>query len=271
MLILFLGLGMLLGSDGPGGIYFDNADLTRTIGVIGLIAILFEGGLTTEWRDLRRVLLPAFVLSTVGVFVTALVVGVAAQSLFDLSWPASFLLGAVVGSTDAAAVFATLRFTNLRRRLASLLGAESGLNDPMAVALTLGLIALAERSRLRRGGDLDSARPSARARRGGRHRPRAARREAVAAAPGELAPFAPVASVAAAALAYGVAEEAGASGFLSVYVVGVFVGNTPMPLRRAIVTFHEGLAFLAQVALFVVLGLLVFPSSSDRSRSTRSR
>src|SRR4029079_6375932 len=104
-------------------------------------AILFEGGLTSEWRDLRRVILPAFLLSTFGVLVTAFVVGAAARRLFDLSWPASLLLGAVVGSTDAAAVFATLRFTNLRRRIASLRGGESGLNDPMAVALTLGLIA----------------------------------------------------------------------------------------------------------------------------------
>jgi potassium/hydrogen antiporter len=260
VLILFLGLGMLLGSDGPGGIYFDNADLTRTIGVIGLIAILFEGGLTTEWRDLRRVLLPAFVLSTVGVFATAVVIGIAARALFDLSWPASFLLGAIVGSTDAAAVFATLRFTNLRRRLASLLGAESGLNDPMAVALTLGLIhwlndpgyGVGEISDLLvRQLGLGAVVGIGLGLLAATLLPRL---------PAELAPFAPVASVAAAALAFGVAEEAGASGFLSVYVVGVYVGNTPMPLRRAIVTFHEGLAFLAQVALFIVLGLLVFPS-----------
>jgi cell volume regulation protein A len=260
VLVLFLGLGMLLGSDGPGGIYFDNADLTRTIGVIGLIAILFEGGLTSEWRDLRRVMLPAFLLSTVGVLVTAFVVGAAARSLFDLSWPASLLLGAVVGSTDAAAVFATLRVTNLRRRIASLLGAESGINDPTAVALTLGLIAWLSRPEygvgdvvllLVRQLGLGAVIGVALGLVAARLLPRL---------PSDLAPFAPVASVAAAALAYGVAEEAGASGFLSVYVVGVFIGNTPMPLRRAIVTFHEGLAFLAQVALFVVLGLLVFPS-----------
>jgi cell volume regulation protein A len=260
VLLLFLGLGMLLGSEGPGGIYFDNADLTRTIGVIGLIAILFEGGLTSEWRDVRRVLVPSLLLSTVGVFVSALVVGVAARVLFDLSWPASFLLGAVVGSTDAAAVFATLRFTNLRRRIASLLGAESGFNDPMAVALTLGLIswlteprygvgdvALLLLRQLGLGAVIGLALGSLAA----RLLPRL---------PGELAPFAPVASVACAALAYGVAQEAGASGFLAVYIVALFIGNTQMPLRRAIVTFHEGLAFLAQVALFIVLGLLVFPS-----------
>jgi cell volume regulation protein A len=260
VLVLFLGLGMLLGSDGPGGIYFDDAELTRTIGVLGLIAILFEGGLTADWRQVRRVLAPALLLSTVGVVVTAAIVGVAGHWLFDLSWPASFLLGAVVGSTDAAAVFATLRFVNLQRRTASLLEAESGLNDPTAVALTLGLIAWLTKPAygfdeiallLVRQLGLGAVVGIALGWLASRSLPRL---------PRDLAPFAPVASVAAASLAYGVAAEAGASGFLSVYVVALFIGNTPMPLRRAIVGFHEGLAFLAQVALFIVLGLLVFPS-----------
>ncbi len=260
VLILFLGLGMLLGSEGLGGIYFDDAELARTIGVIGLIAILFEGGLSSDWRDIRPVLLPAFLLSTAGVLATAMIVGAGAYYLFDLSWPGAFLLGAVVGSTDAAAVFATLRFMTLRRRTASLLGAESGANDPMAVALTLGLIAwLTQRSYgvgdltlllvrqlgvgLLIGIGLGLV--------ASRLLPRL---------PLDLEPFAPVASVATAALSFGIAQSVGASGFLAVYVVGLWIGNTPMPLRRPIVTFHQGLAFIAQVVLFVVLGLLVFPS-----------
>jgi cell volume regulation protein A len=260
VLVLFLVLGMLLGSDGPGGIYFDDADLTRTIGVLGLIAILFEGGLTSEWREVRRVLAPAVLLSTIGVLVTAAIVGVAARLLFDLSWPASFLLGAIVGSTDAAAVFATLRFTNLRRRTGSLLGVESGLNDPMAVALTLGLIGWLTRPAYGTGDvallllrqlGLGAVIGIVLGALAARLLPRL---------PSELAPFAPVASVGAAALAFGVAGAAGGSGFLSVYLVALFIGNTPMPLRRTIVSFHEGLAFLAQVALFIALGLLVFPS-----------
>jgi cell volume regulation protein A len=260
VLVLFLVLGMLLGSDGPGGIYFDDADLTRTIGVLGLIAILFEGGLTSDWREVRRVLAPAVLLSTIGVLVTAAIVGVAARLLFDLSWPASFLLGAIVGSTDAAAVFATLRFTNLRRRTGSLLGVESGLNDPMAVALTLGLIGWLTRPAYGTGDvalllvrqlGLGAVIGIVLGALAARLLPRL---------PSELAPFAPVASVGAAALAFGVAGAAGGSGFLSVYLVALFIGNTPMPLRRTIVSFHEGLAFLAQVALFIALGLLVFPS-----------
>src|SRR3954469_21154385 len=145
VLVAFLGLGMLLGSDGPGGIEFDDAELARQVGTIGLGLILYEGGLQTSWRRLREVAVPAVLLSTVGVVVSMLVTGVAARLLFDLSWLGSMLVGAVVASTDAAAVFATLRFTHVRRRLARLLEAESGGNDPMAIALTLGLIAWIER------------------------------------------------------------------------------------------------------------------------------
>jgi cell volume regulation protein A len=260
LLVTFLGLGMLLGSEGVGGIYFDDPGLARSIGIVGLIAILFEGGLTTSWPDARPVLGPAFVLSTLGVLVTLLVTGLAAQALFDLSWSKSFLLGAVVGSTDAAAVFATLRFTHLRRRLASVLAAESGLNDPTAVAFTLGLIAWIET----RGYGVDDLVTLLVRQLGlglviglavgfiaARLLPRM---------PADFAPFAAVASVATAALAYGLAAAVDGSGFLSVYIVALWLGNTPMSLRRTIVAFHEGLAFLAQVVLFIVLGLLVFPS-----------
>src|SRR5215216_2701621 len=139
-LVAFLALGMLLGSDGPGGIEFDDAELARTVGVAGLAAILYEGGLSTSWRRLRRVAAPAVLLATVGVVATAVLTGVAAYALFDLSRLESVLLGAVVASTDAAAVFATLRFTHIRRRLARTLEAETGVNDPVAIALTVGLI-----------------------------------------------------------------------------------------------------------------------------------
>lgn len=260
LLITFLGLGMLLGSEGVGGIYFDDAELARTIGIIGLIAILFEGGLTTEWRDIRPVLSPVLVLSTLGVVITAAVSAAAAQHLFGFSWPKAFLLGAIVGSTDAAAVFATLRFTQLRKRLATVLAAESGANDPMAVALTLGLIAWVERpgygladiawlltKQLGLGLLLGTLLGVTAAR-------------LLRLLPTELAPFAPVASIGTAAFSYGVTASLHGSGFLAVYVVALWVGNTAIPLRETIVAFHEGLAFLAQVVLFVVLGLLVFPS-----------
>jgi cell volume regulation protein A len=260
LLVAFLGIGMVLGSDGPGGIDFTDADLARAVGVAGLVAILFEGGLTTAWRDIRGVLGPASLLSTVGVGITATLAGVAAFGLFDLPLTGGFLVGAVVASTDAAAVFATLRFTKLRRRLGGLLEAESGLNDPMAVALTVGLIAwlgdptygvgdlaLLLFRQLGLGlavgvgiGFLAS--------------------KVFVRFPPTLAAFAPVASLGIAGLSYGVADVAEGSGFLAVYIVGLCLGNTATAFRRPLAAFHEGLAFVAQIVLFVVLGLLVFPS-----------
>jgi cell volume regulation protein A len=259
-LVAFLALGMLLGSDGPGGIEFDDAELAREVGVIGLAAILFEGGLSTSWRRLRQVAVPAALLSTIGVAVTATLTGIAAYFLFDLTRLEAVLLGAVVSSTDAAAVFATLRFTNIRRRLARTLEAESGVNDPMAIALTIGLIewileptfgfpdlALLVVEKLGLGLVVGVALG-------------AVAMWAFSRLPPSIGAFAPVASIAAGSLAFGAAEVIGGSGFLSVYLVGLAVGSTPSRYRRQLVGFHEGLAFLAQVAMFVVLGLLVFPS-----------
>ena len=258
-LVAFLALGMLLGSDGPGGIEFDDAELARQVGVVGLAAILFEGGLATSWRRLRAVAVPAALLSTVGVAVTAALTGLAAYVLFDLTLLQSVLLGAVVSSTDAAAVFATLRFTHIRRRLARTLEAETGGNDPMAIALTIGLIewiedpsfalhdlALLLVQQLGLGLVVGVALGLAATRIFSR-------------LPPSIGAFVPVASVAAAALSFGAADVIGGSGFLAVYLVGLAVGSTPSRYRRQLVAFHVGLAFLAQVTMFVVLGLLVFP------------
>jgi len=259
-LVAFLALGMLLGSEGPGGIEFDNAELARKVGVVALAAILFEGGLATSWRRLREVAVPSALLATIGVVVTAVLAGLAAYALFDLTWLESVLLGAVVSSTDAAAVFATLRFTHVRRRLARTLEAETGGNDPVAIALTTGLIdwirdpgygfgdlALLVVRQLGLGLVLGVALG-------------AAAMWTFARLPHSVGAFAPVASVAAGAISFGAADVIGGSGFLAVYLVGLAVGSTPSRYRRQLVSFHEGLAFLAQVAMFVVLGLLVFPS-----------
>lgn len=260
VLVAFLLLGMLLGSDGPGGIEFDDAELAREVGIVGLAIILFEGGLQTSFRRLRAVAAPAAMLSTVGVVVSALLVGAAAHALFDLSWLESILLGAVVASTDAAAVFATLRFTHIRRRLARTLEAESGGNDPMAIALTLGLIAWIESPdtygienlvllvvrQLGLGILVGVALGWAATR-------------IFARLPASLGPFAPVTTLAALGLSFGAADVIGGSGFLAVYLVGLSVGSTPSRYRRQLVGFHEGLAFIAQVGLFIVLGMLVFP------------
>jgi potassium/hydrogen antiporter len=258
-LAAFLALGMVLGSDGLGGIEFDDAELARTVGVAGLAAILFEGGLSTSWRRLRQVAVPAALLSTVGVVVTTVLTGVAAHALFDLTWLESFLLGAVVSSTDAAAVFATLRYTHIKRRLARTLEAETGVNDPMAIALTVGLIEWIEH---RDFGFVDLMLLVVRVMGLGLLVGvvlGAAAMWTFARLPESIGAFAPVASVAAAALSFGIADVIGGSGFLAVYLVGLAVGSTPSRYRRQLVSFHEGLAFLAQVTMFVVLGLLVFP------------
>jgi potassium/hydrogen antiporter len=261
VLVAFLALGMLLGSEGPGGIEFDDSELARRVGMVGLALILYEGGLQTSWRRLRQVAVPAALLSTVGVVVSALLTGVAAYWLFDLSWLESVLLGAVVAATDAAAVFATMRVTHIRRTLARTLEAESGGNDPMGIALTLGLIAWIERPNSYGIDDLlvlivqqiglgllvGVALGAVAIWVFGR-------------LPHSIGAFAPVASVAAGAVSFGAADVIGGSGFLAVYLVGLAVGSTPSRYRRQLVAFHEGLAFLAQVAIFVVFGLLVFPS-----------
>ena len=258
-LVAFLALGMLLGSDGIAGIDFHNVELARTIGTVALVAILFEGGLSTSWRRLRQVAIPASSLSIIGVAVTALLVGVVSHSIFGLPWLESFLLGAVVSSTDAAAVFSTLRFTNIKLRLARTLEAETGINDPMAIALTIALISWIQ-SPTYNFSDFASLLIQ-----------QIGLGLVVGLGMGILATwifsrlptsvgsFAPVASIAAGALAFGVADALNGSGFLSVYLVGLAIGSTPSRYRHQFVTFHEGLAFLSQVVLFIVLGLLIVP------------
>lgn len=260
VLVAFLGIGMLLGSDGPGGIAFDDVELTRRIGTVGLGLILYEGGLQSSWRRLREVAAPAALLGTVGVVVTAAIAGAGAHVVFDLSWLGALLLGAVVASTDAAAVFATLRTTRIPRRLARTLEAESGLNDPMAIALTLGLIAWIEHPGSYGVGDLLwlVVRQLGLGLLVGGVLGLAATR-LFDRIPATVGSFAPVASLATAAVAFGAADVIGGSGFLAVFLVGLAVGSTPSRYRRQLVAFHEGVAFAVQVGLFVVLGLLVFP------------
>ena len=237
----FLGLGMLLGSDGPGGIQFDDPELARTIGVVGLVAILFEGGLTTAWRGLRPVLRPPRCSQP-------------SACSSRRSSPASRRTRSSTTSTCRRASCSApssppptprrssrpLRFTPLRRRLARVLEAESGGNDPIAVALTIGLIGWIE-------GETRAGRPRPARRRRARAR---ARRSAsllglaaswtFARLPASMDPFVPVASIATAALAYGLTDVAHGSGFLAVYVVGLFVGNTRSPFRHAIVVVPPG-------------------------------
>jgi cell volume regulation protein A len=209
---------------------------------------------------MRHVAAPAALLGTLGVLVTAILTGIGAHWLFDLDWPESVLLGGVVASTDAAAVFATLRHTQVRRRLARTLEGETGLNDPMAIALTIGLIHWIEDPSFR----VDDLVFLTVKQLGigllvGLVLGFVATR-VFSKLPGSVGGFAPVASVATGALSFGAADVIGGSGFLAVYLVGLAVGSTPSRYRGQLVGFHEDLAFLAQVTMFIVLGLLVFPS-----------
>src|SRR5688572_18584834 len=139
-LLLFLALGMLIGSDGIGWIHFDDYEVARTIGIVGLALILFEGGLSASYGEIRPVLAPAISLATLGTIGTAVIGGLAAAWLFDLSTLEGMLLGVALAATDGAAIFAVLRGSTLRRRLARTLEGEAGLNDPVAVLLVIGFI-----------------------------------------------------------------------------------------------------------------------------------
>ena len=259
-LLFFLGLGMLAGSEGIGGIEFDNAELTRTLGTIGLVLILFEGGLTAGWGEIRPVLVTAISLATVGTILTALIAGAAAVWLFDLGTLEGLIIGSAVAATDSAAIFAVLRGSQLRRRLARALEGESGLNDPVALLLVTGFIDWLELSDYGLG-DMVGA---------------LAGKLALGLAIGVLVGFAaryvfrnldlpnpglyPVASVATAGLAYGAAEVAHGSGFLAVYIAALILGTGSIPARQTTIAFHQGLSWVSQIALFFLLGLLVFPS-----------
>ncbi len=260
-LVLVLALGMAIGSDGLGLIDFGDFELARQVGVIALAFILFEGGLSTGFDEIKPVLRTSIMLATVGTVGTAAITAVAAGLLFDQLAPLeALLLGSTVAATDAAAVFAVLRGSTLRRRLARTLEGESGINDPIAILLIIGCIEALEDPSF---GLLDALLLAVRELSIG---------FAVGlsvAAVGVLflrhvrlpsAGLYPVASIAIGALAYGGAQSLHGSGFLAVFLAGLVLGTASTPARRTMITFHDGLAWVAQLGLFLVLGLLVFPA-----------
>jgi potassium/hydrogen antiporter len=259
-LVLFLGVGMAIGSDGTGWIDFNDYRLARTIGIAALALILFEGGVTASFPEVRSVLGSALSLAFLGTLATALIAGLAATWLFDLSTLEGLLLGSIVASTDGAAVFAMLRQSSLKPGIARTLEGESGLNDPLAVLLVIGLIdwiqtpgyGVADMAvLLLRELGIGLAVGLA----GGWLAVQGLRRIRLA----SEAAY-PIATLSIAALSYGGAAVLHGSGFLAVYLVGLALGSKPIPAARAVTIFHQGLAGLAQVTMFLVLGLLVFPS-----------
>jgi cell volume regulation protein A len=260
LLLVFLFIGMLAGDAGPGQLSFDDVRSTYLVGSVALALILFDGGLRTRFQSIRIVLAPSMVLATIGVLLTALVTAPAAKYALDLNWTESLLVGAVVASTDAAAVFLLVHTQGLRLRprVGATLEAESGTNDPFAIFLTLMLvefISLGESSPLHvvlelvREGVLGAVIGVI----GGRLVVVALNRMALP--QGLHAPF-----VATAALViFGVSQISHASGFLAVYLAGIIIGNRPTRAHNSVVTFLDAATWLAQIVMFVLLGLLASP------------
>ena len=261
-LLLFLLVGMAAGSEGLGGIEFADYGVAQAIGVVALAFILFAGGFDTDWRSVRPVVGPSLLLATAGVLVTALISGAFASWILGVSLTGGLLLGAVISSTDAAAVFSVLRSRSvgLRGHLRPLLELESGSNDPMAVFLTLGFLELLTHdgatvagliplflTQMIVGGVAGVL--------AGKGSVRAINRFRL-----EYEGLYPVVMIAVVLLTYGVTASLGGSGFLAVYIAGLVMGYERFVHKKSLIRFADGLAWLMQIAMFLVLGLLVFPS-----------
>jgi potassium/hydrogen antiporter len=261
LLLVFLLIGMLAGEDGPGGIRFDDYAATYLVGSLALAVILFDGGLRTKLATVRGALTPSLVLATVGVVVTATLTGAAALLVLDLTWLEALLLGSVVASTDAAAVFFLLRSggLELRQRVTATLEVESSTNDPVAVFLTLLLVEI-----LTVGHGEAGVRVFA----------ELARAFLIGGALGYLGGRAivwmtnradlphglhPIFVVASAVAIFALASVAHGSGFLAVYLAGLVVGNRPVRAFASVLSFHDAVTWLCQIVMFLVLGLLVTP------------
>jgi len=262
-LSIFLLIGMLVGREGPGGFPLSNYLLAQTLGILALILILHSGGLSTSLDDVRGVRGSALTLSTLGVVVATFLVGAFSTRFLDLDWLHGLLLGAAIASTDVAAVFTVLRSrsVSLQGRIRPLLELESALNDPMTVFLSVGLLGLIVQpggASLWRlipiffqqmivgtlvGGVAGKA-----------------TRWAINGIKLEFEGLYPVLSVALAVLTYGMTQAAGGSGFLAVYVSGIVLGAENYPHKRSLTVFHDGLAWLMQIIMFLTMGLLVLPS-----------
>lgn len=262
VLVLFLVLGMLAGSEGIGGIEFEDYRLAHAIGSLALALILFDGGLSTTLRGIRIVWRPALVLATFGVLATALVTGWVTSWVLGVPLLLGLLLGSIIGSTDAAAVFAVLRSGGvaLPERLQATLEVESGSNDPMAIFLTIGCIQVIT-GQVELGPDLiwlfvkQMSIGGVVGLIGGYAAVSAVNRINL-----EIGGLYPVLATAFALLIFGVAARFEGSGFLAVYLAGIVIGNSRVVYKRGIVLFHNALAWLSQITMFVVLGLLSFPS-----------
>ncbi|MCT2535632.1 potassium/proton antiporter [Aquibacillus koreensis] len=255
-LVFYIIVGMVLSNF----IYFDDVNLTQTFGILALVVILFEGGMQSDWSQIKKVIKPSVSMATFGVLITTIVIGVSAKFILDISWLEGLLFGAIVGSTDAAAVFAVIGNKNIKNKLASTLEAESGTNDPMAVFLTITLIALIQQPDANLWITLFSF----------------VWQMGLGLVAGLLmgkitvwsinkinldsSGLYPILSVGFALVTYSFTTILNGSGFLAVYIMALIVGNSELTYRHSIFRFNEGFAWMMQILMFILLGLLVFPS-----------
>lgn len=263
MLLIFIVLGMLFGSDGLVGIYFDNYELTSQLCSLALVFIMFYGGFGTKWKMAKPVALPSLLMSTLGVIVTAGLTGLFCYLVLKTTLLEGLLIGAVVSSTDAASVFSVLRAQklNLKSSLASLLEVESGSNDPIAYMLTFLILTMmkssGEVSFVMMGSVILTqiiiglaigfliAKSSVYILRFSNF---------------EVEGFYTIFVTAAAILSYALSEYLGGNGYLSVYIAGIIIGNSQIPRKKSMFHFFDGISWIMQIALFFILGLLSFPS-----------
>lgn len=260
-LVFFLLLGMLLGSDGPGGIYFSNAEVAREVGMIALAFILYSGGLDTRWNKVRDQLAPGFTLATAGVLISAGMVGAFSHWVLGFTWLEGLLLGSIIASTDAAAVFSTLRGAGsvLQSKIRSLLEIESGSNDPIAIFLTITLISLITQEvnwsytlllsffyQMLLGALFGFVIGKTGA-------------WCIQNLNLENDSFRFIFSLGVALLSFAGVEFIGGNGFLAAYVAGLAAGQQLTRDVRPLRQLHDAVAWLMQIAMFLVLGLLVFP------------
>lgn len=261
-LLLFLAIGMLVGSDGLNIIYFDDYELAQTLAIIALIYILFSGGLDTKWEDVRPIVGTGLLLSTISVLISALIVGFVATLILGVSLLEGMLLGAIISSTDAAAVFSVLGTNKigLKHHLKELIEFESGTNDPMAIFLTVGLIQLLI---IPETGLLDVSWLFL-------------QQMGIGLIGGFiLGRFAiwvfnhinlsydglyPVLALTIVPFIYAATDLLGGSGFLAVYIAGLLMGNVTLVHQKSLMNFFDGLGWLMQICMFLTLGLLVFPT-----------
>lgn len=261
-LLIFLGLGMLAGSEGPGGIEFDNYSISFAIGSVCLAMIIFDGGMRTSWKNVRPILPVGISLSLLGTFITGIATGVFARLVLGLSWTEGLLLGAIVSSTDAAAVFSILRARSLALKgtLKQTLEFEAGSNDPMAIFMTSAVLALATSYAsgalgLGKMFFLQGGLGLALGYLGGK-----ASRWLINHVGIEYEGLYGVLLLGLVAIIFAVTSTFGGSGFLAVYVMGLVIGNSELLHKGSISRFVDGIAWIAQILVFLTLGLLSFPS-----------